>query len=84
MIGERLADKTMPWTLELQQLPEGDPVGRLLAQQLSRSEITADLWVPRVYLSSRGQLDDLLSKNMRPRGLSSACKAGDSGLVTMM
>ena len=64
-IGERLADKTMPWTLELQQLPEGDPVGRLLAQQLSRSEITADLWVPRVDLSSRGQLDDLLSKNMR-------------------
>ncbi|MEZ5258991.1 MAG: GNAT family N-acetyltransferase [Ilumatobacteraceae bacterium] len=62
---EQLTDTENPWTLELQQLPEGDPVARLLAQQLTRAELGADLWVPRVDLSGREAINDLLTKNMR-------------------
>ncbi len=54
-----------PWTLHLQQLEEGDPVGKLLAQQLPNAEIAPDLWVPQVVFGDDPQLGHFLSRNMR-------------------
>jgi diguanylate cyclase (GGDEF)-like protein len=53
------------WTLQLEQLPASDTVGRLLAQQLPNAELAPDLWVPGVDLTTSDSLDGLLSKNMR-------------------
>ncbi|NND75328.1 MAG: GNAT family N-acetyltransferase [Ilumatobacter sp.] len=53
------------WTLHFQQLPEGDPVTKLLAQQLSNAEMTPDLWVPQVIFDDDSSLNDFLSRNMR-------------------
>ncbi len=53
------------WTLHLQQLEEGDPVGKLLAQQLPNAEMAPDLWVPQVVFGDDPQLSDFLSRNMR-------------------
>ncbi len=54
-----------PWTLELEQLPEGDPVAKLLAQRLPNAELGADLWVPSVDLRTHADVDSFFSKNMR-------------------
>lgn len=53
------------WTLNFQQLSEGDPVAKLLAQQLPNAEIAPDLWVPQVLFKGTEGLDDLLTRNMR-------------------
>ena len=58
-------DKLGRWTLHLQQMEENDPVGRLLAQQLSNAEMTPDLWVPQVVFGDELKLQDHLSRNMR-------------------
>ncbi len=64
-IGDSLAQLGDAWSLELGQLPESDPVARLLAQRLPNSELSAELWVPGVDLSSGLDIDAMLSKNMR-------------------
>ena len=53
------------WTLQFQQLPEGDPVAKLLAQQLPNAEMAPDLWVPQVMFDENPKLSDHLSRNMR-------------------
>jgi CelD/BcsL family acetyltransferase involved in cellulose biosynthesis len=53
------------WTLHVQQLPEGDPVTKLLAQQLPNAEMSPDLWVPQVVFGEDPQINDFLSRNMR-------------------
>ncbi len=53
------------WTLHFQQLPEGDPVTKLLAQQLPNAEMTPDLWVPQVVFGDDPSLNNFLSRNMR-------------------
>ncbi len=53
------------WTLHFQQLPEGDPVTKLLAQQLPNAEMTPDLWVPQVMFGDDPDPTDFLSRNMR-------------------
>ena len=53
------------WTLHFQQLPEGDPVTKLLAQQLPNAEMTPDLWVPQVVFGDDPSVNDFLSRNMR-------------------
>ncbi len=53
------------WTLHFQQLPEGDPVTKLLAQQLPNAEMTPDLWVPQVVFGDEPSVNDFLSRNMR-------------------
>ena len=60
----RLA-KLGTWTLHFQQLPEGDPVAKLLAQQLSNAEMAPDLWVPQVVFGDDPNINDFLSRNMR-------------------
>jgi diguanylate cyclase len=63
-IKDELA-KLGPWTLQFQQLPEGDPVARLLAQQLPNAEMAPDLWVPQVMFGDEPKVGDFLSRNMR-------------------
>lgn len=53
------------WTLQFQQLPEGDAVAKLLAQQLSNAEMAPDLWVPQVVFGDDPKINDFLSRNMR-------------------
>jgi CelD/BcsL family acetyltransferase involved in cellulose biosynthesis len=53
------------WTLQFQQLPEGDAVAKLLAQQLPNAEMAPDLWVPQVIFGDDPNLNDHLSRNMR-------------------
>lgn len=53
------------WTLQFQQLPEGDAVAKLLAQQLPNAEMAPDLWVPQVVFGEDPQLSEHLSRNMR-------------------
>ena len=53
------------WTLHFQQLPDGDPVAKLLAQQLPNAEMTPDLWVPQVEFGDDPKLPEFLSRNMR-------------------
>jgi diguanylate cyclase len=53
------------WTLQFQQLPEGDAVAKLLAQQLSNAEMAPDLWVPQIVFGHDPQVDEFLSRNMR-------------------
>jgi diguanylate cyclase len=53
------------WTLQFQQLPEGDAVAKLLAQQLTNAEMAPDLWVPQVMFGGEPKIDELLSRNMR-------------------
>ena len=53
------------WTLQFQQLPEGDAVAKLLAQQLSNVEMAPDLWVPQVVFGDEPEIGDFLSRNMR-------------------
>jgi CelD/BcsL family acetyltransferase involved in cellulose biosynthesis len=53
------------WTLHFQQLPDGDPVAKLLAQQLPNAEMTPDLWVPQVDFGDDPKLPEFLSRNMR-------------------
>ncbi len=53
------------WTLQFQQLPEGDPVAKLLAQQLPNAEMAPDLWVPQVAFDEDSTITNYLSRNMR-------------------
>ncbi len=53
------------WTLQFQQLPEGDAVAKLLAQQLSNVEMAPDLWVPQVVFGDDPKIGEFLSRNMR-------------------
>ncbi len=53
------------WKLHVQQLPEGDLVAKLLAQQLPNAEISPDLWVPQVEFGDNPKLGEFLSRNMR-------------------
>lgn len=53
------------WTLQFQQLPEGDSVAKLLAQQLPNAEMAPDLWVPQVVFGEDPKLNEHLSRNMR-------------------
>ncbi|MEL6893317.1 MAG: EAL domain-containing protein, partial [Actinomycetota bacterium] len=58
-------NKLGKWTLHFQQLPEGDPVAKLLAQQLPNAEMAPDLWVPQVMFGEEPKIGDHLSRNMR-------------------
>ncbi len=46
------------WTLQFQQLPEGDPVAELLAQRLPNAEMAPDLWVPQVMFGDEPRIND--------------------------
>ena len=63
-IVDQLATVDEPWCLELRQLPESTPVGRLLAQRLPNAQLASDLFVPKVDLRVASSADGLLSKNM--------------------
>ncbi|MFK7920123.1 MAG: GNAT family N-acetyltransferase [Ilumatobacter sp.] len=58
-------EKLGRWTLQFQQLPEGDAVARLLAQQLPNAEMAPDLWVPQVMFGDDPSIGEFLSRNMR-------------------
>ena len=64
-IAESLQATGLDWCMEINQLPEGDAVGRMLAQRLPQSEMAAELWVPGVDLTSESGSGELVSKNMR-------------------
>lgn len=53
------------WTVHFQQLPEGDPVAKLLAQQLPNAEKLPDLGVPQVVFGDDPNINEFLSRNMR-------------------
>ena len=64
-ITSHLKQLSLPWDLRITQLPEGDPVGALLAAKLPNALLLADLAVPRVVFSEGRSIDDYLSASMR-------------------
>ncbi|MBK6870497.1 MAG: GNAT family N-acetyltransferase [Kineosporiaceae bacterium] len=53
------------WRLDMPELPEGDRVARILAQQLPGAEISQLMPIPRVDFADYRSGDNLLSTNMR-------------------
>jgi diguanylate cyclase len=64
-IVEHITERDEPWRMHLQQMPDGEPVARLLAQQLPNAELVADQWVPKVRFGENPNIEQFLSRNMR-------------------
>jgi len=72
------------WKLHFQQLPEGDPVAKLLAQQMPNAEMAPDLWVPQVVFGESPQINEFLSRNMRRQIKKAWNRLGTDGHVVEM
>ncbi|MBI3257373.1 MAG: GNAT family N-acetyltransferase, partial [Actinobacteria bacterium] len=64
-IGDVLESIPSRWRMELEQLPQGDPVALALQARLTHAHLLPDLRIPRVTFSSRLTSDGYLSRNMR-------------------
>ena len=69
------------WRMELQQIAEGDPVAKLLAQQLTDIELLPELWVPRLSFAAEDTMDRFVSKNLRRQLKKAQNRIDTDGLV---
>ncbi len=60
-----LSDLPAPWSLDLEQLPELDPVLLNLVELLDHGQALPELRIPRVVFSTSHNVNDVLSKSKR-------------------
>lgn len=64
-IVQALDELPAPWSVDLEQLPEMDPVLLHLVEQLDHGQALPELRIPRVVFSTSHNVDDVLTKSKR-------------------